>query len=347
MRYKTFGTHTGLLTAELALGVSLFGRTIGYGATPEDAKTILDTYVDAGGNFVDTSSRYRFGQSEMMLGELMADKRENLIVATKYSRGDVADAPLTTLGANRKTMIQSVEASLRRLGTDRIDILFVHMDDYLTPMEEILRGFDDLIRAGKIIYGAFSNYPAWRLSYGAAFAELRGWAPMAGMQIEYSLLQRTPERELLPMAQACGLGVLAYSPLAGGLLTGKYRRGEGGRAIDYKEALLHEDAGEAADIISALVSVAEEIGSPASQVALAWAFTRNVFPLVGPRTPQQLLDNLGALELRLDAEHLERIEKASAIRLGYPHELTGSESQRAINTGGRQHLIDMPDRAVI
>ncbi|MDB5582450.1 MAG: aldo/keto reductase [Bradyrhizobium sp.] len=347
MRYKTFGRHTGLLTSELALGVSLFGRDVGYGATPEDARAILDAYIDAGGNIVDTSSRYRFGQSEEMLGSLMGDKRSNLIVASKYSRGDVFNAPLATLGASRKTMVQSVEASLRRLQTDRIDILFVHMDDYLTPIEEIVRGFDDLIGAGKIVYGAFSNYPAWRLAYGAAVANVRGWAPICGMQIEYSLLQRTPERELLPMADACGLGVLAYSPLAGGLLTGKYRKGEGGRAVEYKEALLHEDAGECADVISEVVAVSEAIGAPASQVAIAWMLTKGVFPLVGPRTPKQLADNLGALDLKLEPEHVKRLERASAITMGYPHDLASAPAQREINTGGRQHLIDMPDRVVL
>jgi len=346
MRYTTFGRRTGLLASQMALGVSLFGRT-GYGATPQDARNILDSYVDAGGNFVDTASRYRFGESEQMLGELMGDRRNGLIVASKYSRGDELNPPLTALGANRKAMVQSVEGSLKRLKTDRIDLLFVHMDDHVTPIEEIIRGLDDLIRTGKIVYGGFSNYPAWRVAYGAALANIRGWAPVCGLQIEYSLIQRTPERELLPMAEACGLGVVCFSPLAGGLLTGKYRKGERGRATEYKEALLHADAGEAAVVISKVVAVADTIGATASQVALAWMLTKGVIPLVGPRTPKQLEDNLGALELRLGAEHLDQIDSASAIRLGYPHELTMAPAQRAINTGGRQDLVNMPDQTVL
>ena len=346
MRYRPFGRHTGLLVPEMALGVSLFGRT-GYGATPEDARTILDAYIDAGGNFVDTASRYRFGESEQMLGELKVGRRNSLILASKYSRGDEPHPPLTSVGASRKAMVQSVEASLRRLQTDRIDIFFVHMDDHVTPIEEIIRGMDDLIRTGKIVYGGFSNYPAWRVSHGAALATIRGWAPISAMQIEYSLLQRAPERDLLPMADACGLGVVAFSPLAGGLLTGKYRRGETGRATEYKEALLHEDAGTSATVIDEVVTIAAKIGATASQVAIAWMLTRGVLPLVGPRTPAQLEDNLSALTLELEPEHLDRIDRVSAVPLGYPHELTMAPAQRAINTGGRQDLVDLPDRPVL
>jgi aryl-alcohol dehydrogenase-like predicted oxidoreductase len=347
MRYRTFGLKTGVLASEIALGVSLFGADAGYGATEKDARAILTTYLDAGGNLVDTASRYRFGQSERMLGELMGGDRNNLILSSKYSRGDQPNAPLATLGANRKAMIQSVEASLLRLKTDRIDILFVHMDDFITPIEEIVRGFDDLVRAGKIVYGGLSNYPAWRLAYGAAVSEIRGWAPIACMQIEYSLLQRSPERELLPMADALGLGVLAYSPLAGGLLTGKYRKGEGGRAVEYKEAILHEDFGAGATIIGEAIRVAEELEATPGQVALAWILAKGITPLIGPRTPQQLNDNLAAIELQLNIEQLGRLDEASAIPLGFPHELNMQPLQRAINTGNRQDLIDMPQRTVL
>jgi aryl-alcohol dehydrogenase-like predicted oxidoreductase len=209
LRYQCFGQNTGLLVSEIALGVSLFGTT-GYGATADDARSILDSYIDVGGNFVDTSSRYRFGESEAMLGELLVGRRDNVILATKFGRGDGPHPPLANLGGNRLAMVRSVEQSLIRLKTDRIDLLYVHMDDRITPIEETLRGLDDLVRSGKVVYGGFSNYPAWRLSYGVAIAQARGWAPIAGIQIEYSAIQRSPERDLLPMADACGLGVVCW-----------------------------------------------------------------------------------------------------------------------------------------
>jgi aryl-alcohol dehydrogenase-like predicted oxidoreductase len=346
MRYRCFGRGTGLLVSEVGLGVSLFGRT-GYGATAEDARSIFHTYIDAGGNLVDTSSRYRFGESEAMLGEMLAGRRDDVIIATKFSRGDRPHPPLANLGGNRLAMVRSVDQSLKRLKTDRIDLLYVHMDDHITPIEETLRGLDDLVRAGKVVYGGFSNYPAWRLSYGVALAQARGWAPISGIQIEYSAIQRSPERDLLPMSQACGLGVVCWSPLAGGLLTGKYRRGEVGRGTAYKEAVPQQDSGIAADVITAVLGVADESGASASQVALAWLLAKGATPLIGPRTPQQLADNLGALAVTLDDSALGRIDKAGAVTIGYPDDLTMSAAQRAINTGDRQDLIDMPDRPIL
>ena len=332
--------------SEVALGVSLFGTT-GYGATADDARTILDSYIDAGGNFVDTSSRYRFGESEAVLGELLVGRRDEVILATKFSCGDGPHPPLANLGGNRLAMVRSVEQSLTRLKTDRIDLLYVHTDDRITPIEETLRGLDDLVRAGKIVYGGFSNYPAWRLSYGFAIAQARGWAPMAGIQIEYSAIQRSPERDLLPMADACGLGVVCWSPLAGGLLTGKYRRGETGRGTAYAEAVPQQDRGVAADVITAVLEVAAEVGDSPSRVALAWLLAKGATPLIGPRTPHQLADNLGALAITLDAGALERIDKAGALTIGYPDDLTLSAAQRASVTGGRQDLIDVLDRPVL
>ena len=344
MRYRPFG-QTGVLASQLALGVSLFGRT-GYHVPPEEAGKILDSYLEAGGNVLDTSSRYRFGESEETLGGLLGTRRDGVVLCTKYSRGDSVNPALTEVGASRKTMMQSVERSLRRLRTDRVDVLFVHMDDHITPMEEILRGFEDLISAGKVVYGGLSNYPAWRTSYGAALAAERGWAALSSVQIEYSALQRTPEREILPMTEALGLGVVAWSPLAGGLLTGKYRRGETGRAQSYREAMPEQDTGAAADVITEVMAVAEECGATPGQVALAWLLARGVLPLIGPRTPEQLADNLGAASLALPASLLGRIDAASAIPLGYPHELTSSAENRAVNTGGREGLVDLPARPV-
>lgn len=344
MRYSPFG-RTGMLCSQMALGVSLFGRT-GYHVPAEEAGKILDSYLDAGGNVLDTSSRYRFGESEETLGQLLRDRRDAVVLCTKYSRGDNLQPALTEVGASRKTMVQSVERSLRRLRTDRIDVLFVHMDDRVTPMEEIFRGFEDLIAAGKIVYGGLSNYPAWRTAYGAALAAERGWAALSSIQIEYSAVQRTPEREILPMANALDLGVVAWSPLAGGLLTGKYRRGGTGRAQAYREAMPEQDTGPAAAVITEVMAVADECGATPGQVALAWLLARGVTPLIGPRTPEQLTDNLGAISLALPADLLQRIDAVSAIPLGYPHELTTSPENRAVNTGGRAELVDLPAHPV-
>jgi aryl-alcohol dehydrogenase-like predicted oxidoreductase len=344
VRYRSFG-GTGVVCSEIALGTSLFGSS-GYGATTDDAREILNRYLDVGGNFIDTASRYRFGESEEALGQLIGARRDALILASKYSLADCPDPALTEVGASRKTMVQSVERSLKRLRTDRIDVLYVHMDDCVTPMGEILRGFEDLITSGKIIYGGLSNYPAWRVAYGASMAIERGWAPLSSVQIEYSVLQRTPEREILPMASALNLAVLCWSPLAGGLLTGKYRLGEIGRAQHYPEAMHKSDSGTSADAITAVIDIARECDASPGQVALAWLLARHTVPVIGPRTREQLLDNLAASELTLSGQQITRINAASEVSLGYPHELAASQKQRAVNTAGRAGHADLPHRPV-
>jgi len=321
MHYKVFGRHTGLKVSDLVLGTGLLGRVSGYGATPEDVRAILRGYAEAGGNFFDTSDAYQGGESETVVGEFIAPNRGDFVIASKYSRTTAADPAPAASGAHRKAMVQSVEGSLKRLKTDRLDFYLVHADDGLTPVEEVMRGLDDLTRAGKILYGGFSNYAAWRVATAAATAGGRGWAPVAAIEVEYSLLQRTTEREMLPMADGLGLGVLGYSPLAGGLLTGKYRRGETGRATEFKASISHADAGRSAETIDALLAVAEEMGVSAGQVAIAWVIAKGVFPIIGPRTPAQLDDNLAAAALRLGPDHVRRLDEASAVPLGYPHEL--------------------------
>lgn len=229
MRYKIFGEKTGLKVSELALGTGMFGTGWGYGAQPDEVQQMLERYMDAGGNFIDTSESYQFGESEELIGKFIAKDRDSVVLATKYSLGSSASHSLTRVGNSRKSMVQAVEASLKRLGTDRIDLYFAHMEDRVTPVEEIVRGFDDLVRAGKIIYGGLSNFPAWRTATAATLADLRGWSPVSAIQVEYSLLERTTESEVLPMAEGLGIGVMGWSPMAGGLLTGKYRNGETGR----------------------------------------------------------------------------------------------------------------------
>jgi aryl-alcohol dehydrogenase-like predicted oxidoreductase len=238
MRYQVLGSHTGLRISSFALGTGNFGTAWGYGAEPAEAQRILDRYLEAGGNIVDTADNYQMGESEALLGAFIGAQRDHLVLASKYSWGQEANGGLLLTGNSRLNLRRSVENSLKRLRTDRLDLLWVHMPDGMTPMEEILRGLDDRARAGKIIYAGLSNFPAWRVANAVSMAELRGGLPIAAIQVEYSLVERTAERELLPMSKAFGLGCLAWSPLGGGLLTGKYRRGEQGRATQFG-ALIH------------------------------------------------------------------------------------------------------------
>jgi aryl-alcohol dehydrogenase-like predicted oxidoreductase len=346
MRYRIFGRRTGLKVSEIALGSGMFGKAWGYGAEPDEVRSILHSYVAAGGNFIDTADNYQHGEAEQHIGEFVGPNRNDFVIASKFSRGATANPALAMLGANRKAMVQSVEESLKRLKTDRIDLYFVHMDDGVTPMEEITRGLDDLARAGKIVYAGLSNFPAWRVATAAVIADLRGWTPIAALQIEYNLLQRTIERELLPMADGLGLGVMGWSPLAGGLLTGKYRKGETGRATDLKGSVLHHNPEKNAPVIDALIAIADEIRSNPGRVAIAWVRAKGILPVIGPRTHAQLEDNLAAADLKLSDDHIRRLDNVTAVPLGYPHELNVSAEQRATMTGNRWDQIDFPARTV-
>ncbi len=338
MRYKLFGRGTGLRVAELALGCGTFGTRWGYGSEPEEARRVFDGYVEAGGNFLDTADGYQAGQSEELVGPFIAGRRDDFVLATKFTLGARPNSPLLAVGNSRKNMVSSVEASLKRLNTDRIDLYWVHMPDGVTSGEELVRGLDDLVRAGKVLYVGLSDFPAWRVARAATIAELRGWAPIIGLQIEYSLVERTPERELLPMAQGLGLGIVGWSPLGGGLLSGKYRRGEKGRATSFGRLIHQETDPLKVATVDAVVSVAEENGVKASQVALAWMATRGVIPILGPRTPEQLAENLGAIRVTLSLQQIARLDAASAVPLGFPHEMLAQDAQRTRLAGG------IPDR---
>lgn len=347
MRYRVFGAHSGLRVSQLALGTGNFGTAWGYGAEPDEARRMFARYVEAGGNFVDTADNYQAGQSESLLGDMVAPLRNRLVLATKFSLGaDNADAGPAAVGNSRKVMTQSVEASLRRLRTDRIDLLWVHLPDGLTPVDELMRGLDDLARAGKIVYAGFSDFPAWRVARAATLAELRGSLPLAGMQIEYSLLERTAERELLPMASALGLGTLAWSPLGGGLLTGKYRRGEVGRATQLGMLIHQEDDAQKADVLDALETVAQESGSNMGRVAIAWVSARGVIPIIGPKSLLQLDDNLAAAELRLTEGQMALLDGAAAPSLGFPHEMLNQQAISQSLAGADPARLDQPGKTV-
>ncbi|MBP7066541.1 aldo/keto reductase [Ferrovibrio sp.] len=347
MRYRLFGRHTGLRVSELALGTGNFGTGWGHGAERDEARAVFDGYAEAGGNFIDTADTYQVGQSESLLGDFLAADRDYFVLATKYTLGAGPKTDLARTGNSRKTMIRAVEDSLKRLRTDRIDLLWTHMADGMTPMEEILRGFDDLARAGKILHAGLSNFPAWRIARGATLAELRNTLPIAGIQVEYSLAERSPDRELLPMAEALGLGAALWSPLGGGFLTGKYRAGKDDSRLTKLGMLVHtEKSARETALLDAVLAVAGELGATPTHVAIAWLrhkaalSSTSLIPILGPRTRAQLDGTLGGLTLALSAEQAERLDAASAVPLGVPHVQLAETRPRL--AGGVLEQIDLP-----
>jgi aryl-alcohol dehydrogenase-like predicted oxidoreductase len=343
MRYQLFGRHTGLRVSELVLGAGNFGTRWGHGAKPDEARRIFEGYVEAGGNFIDTADGYQFGESEELLGSFLEGRRNDLVVATKFTLGAAPNGGILSIGNSRKTMTASVEASLKRLKTDRIDLYWVHLPDAVTPVEEIVRGFDDLVRAGKILYAGISDFPAWRIARAATIAELRGLAPIAGLQVEHSLVQRTTEQDLLPMGQALGLGIVAWSPLGGGMLTGKYRRGEKGRAEGLGGRVFQAENNEQRTaILDTLIAVAKDVGATPSQVAIAWVAAKGSLPIIGPRDTSQLGDNLAATKVKLTPEQVTRLDEVSVVPLAFPHSLASDVGWRQRIAGGKLDQLDLP-----
>lgn len=346
LRYKPFGKHTGLRVAEYVLGTANFGVAWGgHGAGPEEARRIFDRYAEAGGNFLDSANGYQDGQSEEFLGDLLAGRRENFVLSTKFAVKTNADSGILVTGNSRQAMIASVEASLRRLKTDRIDLYWAHVSDGVTPLEEIVRGFDDLVRAGKILYAGLSNFPAWRVARAATIAEIRGAVPIAGIQVEHSLVQRATEQDLIPAAQALGLGVVAYSPLGGGVLTGKYREGSGDNRRDEAWAgagFQPENSPQRTAIVDDLIAVANEIGVTPGEVAIAWVAAKGSLPIIGPRTFAQLETNLASAKVQLSPEQIARLDAVSAVPRGYPYTVLDDPRITDLITGGKFDLIDAP-----
>jgi len=314
MQYRRLGT-SNLQVSALCLGTMMFGDP----TDAAEAGRIVAHAHAAGVNFIDTADVYTHGASESMVGALIQPQRHDWVLATKL--GNLMSKRPNEGHYSRVWMLREVEHSLRRLQTDYIDLLYLHMWDYRTPVEEILRAFDDLIRSGKVLYAGLSDLPAWQASRMQAIADLRGWSPFCALQISYSLIERTVERELIPMAREMGMGVSPWSPLGGGVLSGKYGRGEASPRKDMNTATgrLSERTLGVAEVVCA---VADEIGCTPAQVALAWTMKDPVVasPVLGVRTPAQLEDNLGALEITLGADHLARLDAVSKVPLGFPHE---------------------------
>ena len=335
MKYKLLG-NSGLRVSELCLGTMTFGEEWGYGADAATSKELFDLYTDAGGNFYDTANRYTEGTSEKYLGKFIKDRgnRHEAVVATKYAlfteHGKINDS-----GNHRKNLVQSVEGSLERLGTDYIDLLYLHAWDFTTPVEEVMRGLDDLIRAGKVLYIGISDTPAWIVSKANTMAELKGWTSFITMQAEYSLIKRDVEREIIPMCDNLKLGVTAWAALGAGVLTGKYLD----KSFDNRR--LSEQSEKINDrnhkIAQTVVDVAKEIDASPSQIALAWMRQKwpFVFPIIGSRKPDQIKDNLECLNVSIPEALMQKLDDVSAIEMGFPHDFIEKDSVQNVLFGGR------------
>ena len=341
MKYRLLG-RSGLRVSEVSLGAMTFGEDWGWGTAKDEARKIYEAYREAGGNFVDTANVYTNGTSEDFVGEFIRDHRQSVVLATKYTNAMPGNDP-NAAGNHRKSMVQALEASLRRLKTDYIDLYWLHIWDQMTPVEEIMRAFDDLVSQGKVLYIGVSDAPAWWVAQANTLADLRGWTQFVGLQIEYSLIERSVERELIPMAKAFKLGLVAWSPLAGGLLSGKYHSGGAGDGRYSSEmAKAFQRTGEPIDrIVAAVKKVGQEVSRSPAQVALAWLRYRDipVMPIVGARRLSQLEDNLASLELELTPGQVSWLDQASAIEMGFPHDFYENEMVRTIAYGGLRDKI--------
>jgi aryl-alcohol dehydrogenase-like predicted oxidoreductase len=320
--YVTLG-NSGLRVAPLCLGAMTFGKDWGWGASVKDSEAIIDRYLEKGGNFIDTANAYTKGHSEKIIGDHIGkqpNKRNRLVIATKFLsnlyRGDPNGG-----GAHRKAIIDQCEQSLRRLSTDYIDLYWMHAWDTLTPIEETMRALDDLVRSGKVRYLGFSDTPAWKCAQAQTLASFRGWAPLIALQIEYSLLERTVEGNLLPMARELGMGVTPWSPLKSGVLSGKYSRHQHGkheaaRGV-WATSALHDST---YDLLDAMSDVARELDSTVARVAIAWVMSRQGVSstIIGARTQKQLDDNLAAAEVTLGSAHLATLDQLTTPNLEFP-----------------------------
>ncbi len=318
--YVTLG-RSGLRVSPLCLGTMTFGEDWGWGTSVEDSQKILDRFIERGGNFIDTANMYTKGHSEKIIGDHLGDhtgRRDRVVIATKFTGNLFRNDP-NGGGTNRKAIVQQCENSLRRLRTDYIDLYWMHCWDRFTPIEETMRALDDLVASGKVRYVGVSDTPAWKVAQANVLAELRGWTRFVGLQIEYSLLQRTVEGELMPMAQELGLGVTPWSPLKGGALTGKYTRDNQKQSErgDWTNAYLTEDTFKVVDI---LVDAAKQLDSTPARVALNWVQTQPgvTSTIIGARRLEQLDDNLSCLDITLPAETRTALDEATAPSLPFP-----------------------------
>ncbi|NTJ11413.1 aldo/keto reductase [Rhizobium lusitanum] len=343
MEFYTLG-NSGLKVTRLALGTMTFGTEWGWGSDKATARSIFDAYVDAGGNFFDTADAYTGGTSETWLGEFIAERglRDEAVIATKFSMNLEANTP-NAAGNGRKNILRAVEGALKRLNTDHIDLYLMHCWDRLTPPEEVMRTFDDLVRSGKVLHVGLSDVPAWYASRAQAIAEHRGYAPISALQLEYSLAERNIENEFIPFGTRYGAGIMAWSPLASGLLSGKYRPS----AAETTAGRLETVRGTTNPgfqkfnernwaIVAELEKVSAELGRSMAQVAVNWAMTQPGVAsiIIGATKLEQLNDNLGALDFEIPSELRQRLDDVSALQPTFPYSFFGSEIQGAMTGGG-------------
>jgi aryl-alcohol dehydrogenase-like predicted oxidoreductase len=369
VKYHLLG-KSGLRISELCLGAMTFGEDWGWGASKDESYKIFKAYVDAGGNFIDTANNYTEGTSEKYIGEFIAGDRDRFVLATKYTSNTRRGDP-NAGGNHRKSMVSSLDASLERLNTDYVDLYWVHAWDQMTLIDETMRGLDDLVKSGKILYIGISDAPAWIVSQANTLANLRGWTEFTGLQIEYSLMERTPERELLPMASTLDIGMTAWSPLGNGLLTGKYNKKKDQvqqqnptssltvATVEEDNSRLNRLKSMSPDLVNGLLNdrnmiiakevknISNEIGCSPAQVALNWIRQQNtllkmknkIIPIVGSRNEDQIKDNLACLHYELSNEQMQRLDDISRIELGFPHEFLDSQMIKDIIYGGTYSSI--------
>lgn len=347
MKYKLLGI-SGLKVSELCLGTMTFGEEFGIGAPESVCRAIYDGFRDAGGNFFDTADMYNAGTSERLLGTFIGPERARVVLASKYSLNTDASDP-NAGGNHRKNLVQSLDGSLERLGTDYIDLYWVHAWDGCTGIAEVMRALDDQVRAGKILHLGISNAPAWLVSAANTLATERGWTPFTAMQLHYNLVERSIEREHFSLAEAQNMAITPWSPLAGGLLTGKFNRDAPG--ADQQGARLTESPRRAQalhernlDVAEQLTTMAAEQGCTPAQLALAWMMRRStacVVPIIGARTPAQLADNLGAVGVRPSGEQIAKLDALTAADPAYPQSLFDSEFFRTLMYGEAWQQLDI------
>ncbi len=341
MRYKLLG-RSGLRVSEFCLGTMTFGESWGWGADAKESARLLDAFLGHGGNFIDTANIYTSGEAEEILGDdITSGRRNRVVLATKYT--DLApgdEAHINGCGNHRKNMIQTLEQSLMRLKTDRIDILYIHTWDYTTRPDEVMRALDDLIRQGKVLYAGISDAPAWVISRCNEMADRMGWSPFVVNQFEYSLVERGADREIVPMSKALDVAMVAWSPLGGGILTGKYTQAQDSGTSRRMDAAPYKAlSSRNLAIATELDAVAGEAGCTPAQAALKWLMDKRIVPIIGATKIAQLESNLAAADAELSDEHLARLDAVSAIELGFPHDFY--ESAKAFVYAG---LFDVLER---
>jgi aryl-alcohol dehydrogenase-like predicted oxidoreductase len=341
MKYRILG-RSGLKVSEICLGTMTFGTEFHWGSTKKTSREIFELFYEHGGNFIDTANYYTKGTSETYLGEFLKDRREKFVVATKYTLSTDPKDPNAS-GNHRKNLMQSLEASLKRLKTDYVDLYWVHAWDGLTPIDEMMRALDDAVKQGKVLYVGISDAPAWVVSQANTLADWKGWTPFVGLQIEYSLIERTPERELLPMAKSLDLAVLAWSPLGMGVLTGKYNSNKG----EKKRFDINPTWGKQflnkhnLDIAAAVVNIAKKLRVTPAQVAVNWVRQNQgiVIPIIGAKDQKQLKDSLGCLSFKLDDKNWKTLEEISQIDLGFPRKFLQQDGVKKLLFGDFEETI--------